>query len=264
MSPDLVGTRADRDIPLPANVRRYYSPSVIHGGGAGGFTHELPPDNCCTLARNPNPSSDTNRALLNALVDWVVRGDAAPPPPSRYPRLDRGDLVPPTAAALGFPAIPGKPLPDGVLVPFYDYDFGSGFHNADVSGIVSLQPPVVRQTMPMVVPRVDADGNEIAGIRSVLLEAPLGTYTGWNPIARGVFQGRIQSLGGGYIPFARTKAERMASGDPRLSLEERYGTHEKYVEQVRNAAAKLVRERYLLQDDADRLVQEADKSAVLR
>jgi hypothetical protein len=262
LSPNLVGTRADRDIPLPPNVRRYYSPSVRHGGGQGGFNVDVPVDDCCVLASNPNPSGDTNRALMHALVDWVAKD--VPPPPSRYPRLDRGDLVPPTQAALGFPVIPGRPLPDGVFVPFYEYDFGPGFRNTDVSGVVSVQPPVVRRTMWSLVPRVDADGNEIAGVRSVLLEAPLGTYTGWNPIARGYFKGQIQSLGGGYIPFARTKAQRLAAGDPRLSLEERYGTHEAYVARVRAAAARQVAERLLLRDDADRLVAQAEQSSVLK
>ena len=261
-SPNLVGTRADRDIPLPANVRRYYSPSTRHGGGPGGFSADVPVDPCCLLASNPNPSADTNRALLHALVDWVAKD--APPPPSRYPRLDRGDLVPPTQAALGFPLIPGVSLPDGVIVPFYEYDFGPGFKNADVSGVVSLQPPHVRQTLPVLVPRVDADGNELAGVRSVLLEAPLGTYTGWNPIARGFFKGDIQPLGGGFIPFARTKAQRVAAGDPRLSLEERYGTHDAYVARVKAAAARAVAERFLLPDDAARLVAQAEKSSVLR
>jgi hypothetical protein len=172
--------------------------------------------------------------------------------------------VPPTQASIGFPLVPGSPLPDGVLVPFVDYDFGPTFRNADESGIVSIQPPVVRQTLPTLVPRVDADGNELAGVRSVLLEAPLGTYTGWNPIAGGFFAGRIQSLGGGYIPFAKTRAERLAAGDPRLSIEERYGTHDGYVARVKAAATHLVNERFLLQDDADRLVEEAEKSAVLR
>ena len=155
-------------------------------------------------------------------------------------------------------------LPDGVFVPLYEYDFGPGFRNADVSGVVSLQPPVVRQTLPMLVPRVDADGNEIAGVRSVLLDAPLGTYTGWNPVARGFFKGQIQALGGGYIPFAKTKAQRLAAGDPRLSLEERYGNHEGYVARVKAAAASAVAERFLLQDDADRIVAQAEKSTVLR
>lgn len=266
-SPNLVGTRVDRDIPLPSNVRRYYAPSVRHGGGPGGFAVDVAAggpgvDACCTLASNPNSSAETNRALMHALVEWVVKD--TPPPPSRYPRLDSGDLVPPTQVATGFPLIPGVPLPDGVIVPLYEYDFGPGFKNADVSGIVSVQPPVVRQTLPMLVPRVDADGNEIAGVRSVLLEAPLGTYTGWAPIAKGFFKGRIQPLGGGYIPFAKTKAQRLAAGDPRPSLEERYGTHDGYVARVKAAAARQVAERFLLKDDADRLVAEAEKSSVLR
>jgi len=188
----------------------------------------------------------------------------APPPPSRYPRLDRGDLAPPMAAAIGFPLIPGQPVPDGVLTPFYDYDFGHGFHSNDVSGVMSMQPPLIRQVLPTLVPKVDADGNELGGVRSVLLEAPLGTYTGWNPIGHGFFKGDIQSLGGGYIPFAKTKAQRLATGDPRLSLEERYQTHEGYVERVKAAAKRLVAERFLLEDDATRLVAEADKSNVLK
>ena len=111
---------------------------------------------------------------------------------------------------------------------------------------------------------MDADGNEIAGVRSVLLEAPLGTYTGWNPIARGFFKGEIQALGGGFIPFAKTKAQRLAAGDPRPSLEERYATHEGYVARVKAAAARAVAERFLLQDDADRIVAQAEKSRVLK
>jgi len=133
-----------------------------------------------------------------------------------------------------------------------------------VSGIVSRQPPVLRQTLPTLVPRVDADGNELAGVRSVLLEAPLGTYAGWNPIAGGFFKGHIQPLGGGYIPFARTKAERLASCDPRLSLEERYGTHDGYLARVRAAAKRLAEQGFLLPDDAERLIGQAEKSHVLR
>jgi hypothetical protein len=262
VSPNLVGTRADKDIPLPANVRRYYSPSTRHGGGPGGFAHEIPVDACCMLAANPNPSNETNRALMKALVEWVVSDTA--PPPSRYPMLAKGDLVPPGHASTGFPVIPGQPLPDGVFLPFYDYDFGPGFRYADVSGVMSLQPPGVRQVLPQLVPKVDADGNELAGVRSVLLEVPLGTYTGWNPVARGFFTGQIQALGGGYIPFAKTKAQRLASGDPRPSLEERYGTHDAYVARVKDAATRQVAERFLLQEDADRLVAQAEQSRILR
>ena len=261
-SPDLVGTRADRDIPLPSNVRRYYFPGVSHGGGPGGFDPNPRAQACCELPQNPNPSSDTLRALQTALVNWVVKG--ALPPPSRYPRLDRGELAAPTQAALGFPVIPGMPLPDGILTPLYEYDFGPRFHYNDLSGIIAVQPPRIRQTLPTLVPKVDSDGNEVTGVASVLHQAPLGTYTGWNTVGEGFYKGRIRSQAGGYIPFAKTKAERLASGDPRPSLEERYGTHEKYVAAVRAAADRLVRERYLLQDDADRLISQADSSTVLR
>jgi len=115
-----------------------------------------------------------------------------------------------------------------------------------------------------VVPKVDVDGNEIAGVASVLHQVPLGTYTGWNPGADGFYKGQIRMNMGSFIPFARTKAERLTSGDPRLSLEERYGTHENYVAKVRAAAEQLVRGRYLLQDDADRIISEAQASNVLR
>ena len=261
-SPMLVGTGADRDIPLPPNVRRYYFPGVRHGGGPGGFDPTVQQDACCGLAPNPNPSGATMRALLTALVDWVVTG--TPPPPSQYPRLDRGELAAPTQAALGFPSIPGVPLPDGILTPLYQYDFGSEFRYNDVSGVIGIQPPPIRQVLPTLVPTVDADGNETSGVASVLHQAPLGTYTGWNTVASGFYEGQIRTNAGGYIPFAKTRAERLASGDPRASLEERYGNHDRYVAEVRAAAARLVRGRYLLQDDADRLIAEAQASDVLK
>ena len=261
-SPDLVGTRADRDIPLPSNVRRYYFPGVSHGGGRGGFEPDPQPQSCCEMAPNPNPSSDTLRALQTALVDWVVKGVL--PPPSQYPRLDRGELVAPTRAAMGFPAIPGVPLPDGILTRFFQYELGTHFRYNDLSGVITMQPPPIHQTLPMLVTRVDADGNEVAGVASTLHQVPLGTYTGWNTNASGFYKGRIRTNTGAVIPFAKTKADRLASGDPRPSLEERYGTHEKYVAQVRAAAERLVRGRYLLQDDADRLIAQAEDSKVLK
>ena len=261
-SPSLVGTRADRDIPLPSNVRRYYFPGVRHGGGPGGFDPTPQREACCGLVPNPNPSGDTLRALQNALVEWVVKGTL--PPPSQYPRLDRGELASPTQAALGFPTIPGVPLPDGVLTPLYAYDFGPHFNYSDVSGVMTVQPPPIRQVLPTVVPKVDADGNETAGVASVLHQVPLGTYTGWNTEAGGFYKGQIRTNAGGFIPFARSKAERLASGDPRPSLEERYVTHDNYVAKVRAAAERLVRGRYLLQEDAHRLIAQADTSTVLR
>jgi len=262
-SADFVGTSADRDIPLPANVRRYFFPGVTHGGGRGGFSTVPPaPPAACELPANPNPSSDTMRALTVALIDWVTKN--TPPPPSQYPRLDRGELVVPTQAALGSPMIPGVPLPDGVINPLYDYEFGATFRYNDLSGAIASEPPAIKQVLPSLVPKEDADGNETVGVASTLHQAPLGTYLGWNVTARGFAKGRECGLNGAFVPFARNKAERVASGDPRLSLEERYGSHEGYVAVVKAAAARLVRDRFLLQEDADRLIAEAAARYVLK
>lgn len=267
MSPNLVGTDARADLPLPANVRRYYFPGVTHGGSAkGGFPpggeKPYPGADHCALAWNPNPSSDTRRAILAALAGWVSTGKA--PPPSRYPTLRAGDLVAPDAAAMGWPAIPGAPVPTGKLNPFLDYDFGGGFDYVDLSGVMSRQPPRIRRVIASRVPRVNADGNETAGIPSVQLLVPLGTYTGWNEQVRGYGAGGGCGFVGGFIPFARTRAARLASGDPRASLEERYGGHAGFVARVRDAAAAQVREGWLLPADARRLIAEAEASDVLR
>ncbi len=263
MSPDLIGTDARRDIPLPDNVRRYYYPGTTHGGGRGGFRVEAAPAGRggCALPPNPNPESDTTRALTEALVDWVVHG--TPPPPSRYPTLAAGDLVPPTGAAMGFPSIPGLPAPDGLVNPVLDYDFGPEFLANDLSGVITLEPPRIVQVIPTYVPRVDADGNETAGVPSVLHQAPLGTYLGWNVVSSGVFQGQGCGFSGGYRPFPKTRADRARTRDPRPSVEERYGTLEGYVCAVQRAADRAVADRLLLRADADRLMSEARASAVL-
>src|SRR5437868_9347575 len=112
-------------------------------------------------------------------------------------------------------------------------------------------------------PKLDADGNELGGVPVVLRDAPLGTYLGWNIVAEGFNKGKICNYAAGMVPFARTKAERTANNDPRLSLEERYHDHAGYVDAVRAAAAKAVSEGFLLQADADRLVKQAADSNVL-
>jgi hypothetical protein len=201
------------------------------------------------------------RALTVALVDWVTKGTA--PPPSQYPRLDRGELTPATQSAMGSPMIPGVPLPDGIINPLYDYDFGRTFRYSDLTGTIAIQPPVIRQVFPSLVPRVDVDGNETTGVPSVQHQAPLGTYLGWNVTAQGYFKGRLCGLNGAFVPFAATKSERMAAADPRPSLEERYGTHDGYVAAVKHAADRNVRDRFLLPEDAARLVAEAQASNVL-
>lgn len=267
MSPNLVGTDARADLPLPANVRRYYFPSVTHNGSVtGGFPLEgdkpVPAIAKCTLAWNSNPSSDTRRALLRALAAWV--SEATPPPPSRYPMLAAGELVAPTPAAMGWPAIPGAPSPAGKLNAFPDYDFGPRFNYADLSGVATRQPPRLRRVVPSLVPRVDRDGNETAGVPSVQLLVPLGTYTGWNELQSGYGAGGGCGFIGGFIPFARTEAERQAKGDPRPSLEARYRDHAGFVARVRTVAAEQVKAGWLLADDAARIVAQAEASAVLR
>jgi hypothetical protein len=267
MSPNLVGTDAKEDIPLPDNVRRYYFPATTHGGGRGGFAvAPVSTPRNCVLPANPNPEADTLRALRADLVEWVVTGAA--PPASSYPKLhpkspEEGQLVVANHAAMGFPVIPGAPSPDGALNPLYDYDFGPDFRYVDLSGAITKAPPVIRKVLPTLVPKTDADGNDLGGVSSVLRQVPLGTYTGWNLTAAGFNQGKWCGLNGGYIPFAKTKAEREATQDPRLSVEERYGTHEKYVELVKAAAAKAVADRFLIQEDADKLVAQAAASDIL-
>jgi hypothetical protein len=267
MSPNLVGTDARADLPLPANVRRYYFPGVTHNGSStGGFplAGEAPPPGAprCALAWNPNPSSDTRRALLRALADWVSLD--TPPPASRYPMLATGDLVAPAPGEMGWPAIPGVPTPAGKLNIFPDYDFGPGFDYADVSGVATAQPPRIRRIIPSLVPRVNGDGNEIAGVPSVQLLVPLGTYTGWNELLGGYGAGGGCGFIGGFIPFVRTEAERLAKGDPRPSLEARYRDHAGFVARVRTAAAEQVRAGWLLPDDAKRIVAQAEASQILR
>jgi hypothetical protein len=257
----LVGTDAVADIPLPENVRRYYFAGVTHGGGRGGFSSAEAANGGCELPINPAPSAPMRAALTRALVAWVTTGTAMPP--SRYPTIADGTLVPDTAAALRFPAIPARPSPVNLVHPLLDYDLGPHFNYQDASGILTA-PPKVKRALPQLVVKVDADGNEIAGIKSPLQLAPLGTYTGWNVTASGPLKGQVCGNSGGFIPFAKTTAERQASGDPRPSLEERYRSHDEYVQVVRTAAGKVVQDGYLSPSDADAMIKQAEASDVRR
>lgn len=289
LTPEWVGMDARSDLPLPDNVRRYYIASSHHGGGAGGFDSSLPgvglpasgprcPGNnfgTGMLPANPVPHTETVNALRLHFRNWVMKGIA--PPASVYPTLRgqragevRPDLVDAHKKAMGFPTIPGlrATVPEAdFIMPVLDYDWGPQFNATDASGVPSNAPPPVRQAIRMLVPRVDADGNEVGGVPVVLTDAPLGTYLGWNITAGGerpFHQGQICNYVGGMVPFARTRAERMASGDPRLSLEERYGDHAGYVQAVRRAAARATKAGFLLADDAQALIDAAQASRVLR
>ncbi len=260
MSPGIVGTEADEDIPLPDAVRRYYFPGTTHGGGRGGFDLELSRNRTFQLPGNQNPQTETMRALFDALIAWTVHGEE--PPESRYPLLSSGDLVGPNAESMGFPLIPGWPLPNNLLNQFLDYDFGPRFDENTMKGELQV-PPTIRRIIPSLAPRVDRDGNEIGGVPSVQHMVPLGTYLGWNVKEGGYYHNRASGFFGGFIPFAETRKEREERQDPRLSLAERYENHAGFVDRVRIAATKLVNEGFLLEDDAERIVQEADASSIL-
>jgi len=263
MSPSMVGTDAKSDIPLPDNVRRYYLPSVTHGGGSGSFSVKGDgPLGGCKLPNNPLPVRETMNVALRALIDWV-RGTAQPPK-SVYPSLAAGDLVAPTPAAMKWRAIRGAPSPAGKLNPLWDFDFGPGFNAPDLSGAASTLPPRIRRILPSLVPRVNVDGNETSGVPSVQLLAPLGTYTGWNERVDEGYgaNGRCLFMGG-FIPFATTKAERLAAKDQRLSLEERYVDHAGFVAHVRSVVDRRIKAGWLLPEDGIRLIAAAEASDVL-
>ena len=168
---------------------------------------------------------------------------------------------------MGFPAIPGlrDGVPDtGFMNALLDYDWGPQFDRVDATGVPTNLPPPIKQVIRSLVPRVNADGNEVGGVPVVLLDAPLGTYLGWNVTADGFHKDKMCIYAGGMIPFAKTGAERMASGDPRLSLEERYADHAGYVAAVRKAAANAMAQGFLLQKDHDVLIAAAEASMVLK
>ncbi len=277
MTTEWVGTSADADIPLPSNVRRYYVPSTTHGGGGGGFNENISPTgaNCpgnnwnvgqpAAFRPNPVPETELTNVLRLALRNWITNG--TPPPPSRYPTLAGGTLVDPTQAAMGFPSgVPGVPasifLAENFVNPVLDYDWGPLFNEFDATGVPTNLPPPINSVIKMKVPKVDADGNELGGVPTVLRDAPLGTYLGWNITTTGFHAGQVCNYVGGLIPFAHTRAERLANGDPRLSLEERYGSHQGYVSQVIFAAKSAWIQGYLLQADVFNLINQAAASNV--
>ena len=263
MSPDLIGFTAEEDIPLPHNVHRYYYPATTHGGGGGGFTYNPTPAAAggCVYPANPNPESDTNNALQDAFVAFIMNG--TPMPKSRYPTLRDHELVRARQRDEGFPDIPGYPFQGNQINKAELFNFGHKVDYHDETGIVTIQPPIVERVLPTYAVKVDSDGNEHAGVPSVLLQAPLATYTGWNTYAAGIYAGQQCGLSGSSWPLLETTAQRMASTDPRPSLEERYGTHAGYVCVVTNAANKAVSERFLRASAATTLISEASASNVL-
>jgi hypothetical protein len=220
---DPLGTR---DIELPGNVRTYLLPGTQHGGKAG-----MPRDNGpCLNPRNWHDPMPAVRALLVALDEWVAKGRT--PPASRVPRIDDGSLVP--AEKIAFPAIPGlvRPRAANDAAPLADW----------------TNPQPAPRAYVTLVPQVDQDGNERAGIRLPDIAAPRGTFTGWNLYKSPYPDGELADRDGTFLAFAATDAER--GNDPRPSLAARYpGT--KYADAVRAVVIALQNDRLLLTEDAE-------------
>jgi hypothetical protein len=257
------------DAPEPADVRSFIMVSTQHGPATLPLPAKAPfGGNACQQQPNPNPHTWTMRALLSALTEWVRDGRA--PPPSAKPSIADATLVAPDAVR--FPLIPanaygGVARPamrfSGDVNPLHVLDFGPEYRPGDTGGVITVEPPRVgAASYAVLVPQVDADGNDLGGVRSVYLAAPIGTYTAWNHFRTDWFDGGFCNFNGSFVPFAATKAERLAAGDPRPSIEERYPDKGAYGAAVRNAAAGLVERRLLLAEDAERLVAEATKDGV--
>jgi hypothetical protein len=233
------------DIKLPDNVRVFLVSSTQHGPSDTPSV-----TGTCQQLSNPLPHDHAVRALYLTLDDWATRGKK--PPKSEYPRVNDGTAVPSLPQwRQGFPEIPGV-----------NY---TGWYNPvavkDESSLPNMEIP--GKFYKVLVAKTDDDGNDIAGVRHPNLQAPVATHTGW-ALRRAPFaENEDCALTGQYIAFRTTKAERLAAGDPRLSLEERYGTQAGYVCAIKTAAASSVKKRHLLQEDADAIVARAEVGAIL-
>jgi hypothetical protein len=236
----------------PANVRAFFMASLPHQGGVGATGRGI-----CQQERNPLVANAVLRALLVAMDAWVSAGTE--PPASRLPRTADGTLVPPLPqAGQGFPQISGVKY-NGRMHTGDLFDYGP----QAAGGILTVWPPrLVGTPYPALVPKTDADGNDIAGIRLPDVAVPLATYAGWNLRAMPAGGDDGCDSFGQRIDFARTRVERVANGDPRPSLEERYPSHADYVDRVTAAAVSLARNRLLLDEDVQAYVTKARNSAV--
>jgi hypothetical protein len=226
----LVHTSPDgtKDLALADNTRVYYLTGAQHGPARfpTSIGNGQQPD-------NPLEYWWTMRALMSGMEQWLLNG--TPPPASRYPRLSDGTLVP--ATAVKFPAIPGVQSPtiveqhrrDGKLVPF-------------------------------LVPQVDVDGNEVAGVRTAESRVPLATYTGWNFRNQSSGGGTLLvSLLGSRIGFPKTPADAAAAKDPRTPVSERYPSREAYLAQAQGVCDELVKGGYLLLGDVAQVMRRMEQ-----
>ena len=220
------------DIAMPDDVRLYLASSTQHA------VHKPAVKQVTQLPGNPLGYGSWMRALLIALTAWVEHG--TPPPESRFPSRAEGTLAAREAVEHAFPRIPGVSFPD-VLNELHLRDH-------------SQEPPVDGPAYPVLVNAVDDDGNSLGGLRHPLLTAPLGTHTGWAVRVEGYAPGDLFTVQGSFSPFPATEADRARTGDPRRSIEARYGSREAWAAKVTAATEQLVAERLLLREDADRLI----------
>ena len=241
----------ERDATISDDVRIYHFTGLQH------FSGPFPPakgtgDLLGQKPESPLPVQYFWRAMIANMDAWVRSGE--PPPPSSYPKIADGTLVP--LREWAFPAIPGVHTPHDASAA-YRLDFGPNWRD----GILSIQPPIVGQAFPVLVPQVDADGNDRDGVRLPEITVPLASYTGWNlrDPSIGAPDQRV-SFEGSYLPFPRTAAERRRTGDPRRSIAERYASRADYMERYRSAVDELVRERWILPEDGAALEQRGEEA----
>jgi Alpha/beta hydrolase domain len=235
------------DAPMMANVRAY-----LYTGGTHGVAAFPPNRGAGQQLNNPLDYRWAARKLLVSLNRWVA--DGVEPPPSAYPRISEVTLV--AADKLKFPKIPSLTAPGAANIhKAYRVDYGPEFAT---KGIISQEPPKVKSAFPMLVPQVDADGNDLAGIRMPEIAVPLATYLGWNFFnERSGPTNELASLTGSMIPFTRTRADRERANDPRPSIEERYQNREQYLNLITKSAGDLVAKGYLMKEDIPRIVEQA-------
>lgn len=240
---------------LAPNVRVYSIASIEHN-----TTYDERPELLahCQQMTNPLYNGPIFRALAVALDRWVTQG--IQPPPSRVNKQKDGELVPPEQVK--FPTIPATHYAGWPDLPTVEFHPRSMNHNFPMDFSEQPYKHIPGPEYRVQVAQVDSDGNEIGGLRLPYLEVPLGTHTGWNWYPPDGGSPNRCGQDGSFIPFANTKAERMAAGDPRPSIEERYRSHEDYVKQVASAARQLVKQGYVLQEDEDRIVERAERSGV--
>jgi hypothetical protein len=239
---------AGNDLAQPPTVRVYLWASSQHFADPLAKT---PTRGVCQQLANVVRTSMLFRAMLDALDAWASHGTA--PPDSRIPRRSDGTLVTMDDWRRQFPRIPGVATPSSPS-ELPRLDFGEAF----ADGLLEEPPTVLSGAgYAVLVPAVDADGNDVGGVRAPMVAAPLATYTGWNLRARHFGNGAMHEFSGSTIPLADSPAERTATGDPRPSILERYPDSEAYVAAIRAAAERLVAERLMLAEDVERAVAAA-------